>query len=131
MNIPFDTSIIPEFEQRLAYWAKQDAEDPSNTLETNLCIILSEEIESISRFMEISAGSVEDPKILHTLLTSLRGFIDEHVPGGLEAFNQHYWKEVEQAKAKVERRKALRAEREAETLAPPHIAVLAQDVTDE
>lgn len=131
MNIPFDTSIIPEFEQRMAYWAQQDAEDPSNTIDTNLCIVLSEEIESTCRFMENAAGSIEDPMILHTLLTSMRSFIDEHVPGGLEAFNQHYWREVEQAKAKVERRKALRAEREAETLAPPHIAVLAENVTDE
>jgi len=127
MNIPFDTSIIPEFEQRLAFWAQQDAEDPTNTLETNLCIILSEEIESISRFMEVTAGTVEDPMILHTLLISMRSFIDEHVPGGLEAFNQHYWKEVEQAKAKAERRKALRAERQAETQVPP-IVGLAESV---
>lgn len=131
MNIPFDTSIIPEFEQRMAYWAKQDADDPTNTIDTNLCIVLSEEIESICRFMENAAGSIEDPMILHTLLSSMRSFISEHVPGGLEAFNQHYWGEIEATKAKVERRKALRAEREAETLAPPHIAVLAEDVTDE
>jgi len=113
-KIPFDVSFIPDFERRLAYWREDGAqqEQPSS-LDDDMSIIFSEEIESIGRYIENLGCEEMDASNFYKLLTHLRSFVEAHVPGGLEEFNQHYWREVEAAKAEKERHKAFREARKA------------------